>query len=221
VPPARAMRKRTAMTDKKLKTDPPKENTNVVEIVCREGEDSKLASARMLIGPHITNAHIISLFAKGQLGDYLPLAPVVTALTESTKRVNANNMQDVEATLMSQAMTLNIMFGDLSRRAALNMGQYVETSERYMRMAMKAQNQCRMTLETLSNIKNPPVIYAKQANIANGPQQVNNHAHADENKNQPIKILEQGHEQRMDEGTQGQTGSGDSTLATVEAGHGA
>jgi hypothetical protein len=38
----------------------------------------------------------------------------------------------------------------------------------------KAQNQCRMTLETLSTIKNPPVVYAKQANIAHGPQQVNN-----------------------------------------------
>jgi hypothetical protein len=109
----------------------------------------------------------------------------------------------------------------LSHRAALNMGQYVETSERYMRMAMKAQNQCRMTLETLSNIKNPPVIYAKQANIANGPQQVNNHAHASENKNQPNKILEQGHDERMDGGTQSQSSDSHSKLETVDAGHGA
>jgi hypothetical protein len=44
-----------------------------------------------------------------------------------------------------------------------------------MRMAMRAQNQCRMTLETLATIKNPPVVYAKQANINNGgQQQVNN-----------------------------------------------
>lgn len=34
----------------------------------------------------------------------------------------------------------------------------------------KAQSQCRATLETLAAIKNPPVIYAKQANISNGPQ---------------------------------------------------
>ena len=40
-----------------------------------------------------------------------------------------------------------------------------------MRMAMKAQNQCRMTLETLATIKNPPVVFAKQANINNGGQQ--------------------------------------------------
>jgi hypothetical protein len=35
-------------------------------------------------------------------------------------------------------------------------------------MAMKAQNQRRMTLETLATIKNPPVLIARQANINNG-----------------------------------------------------
>ena len=32
------------------------------------------------------------------------------------------------------------------------------------------------TLETLANIKNPPTVIARQANIAHGPQQVNNGA---------------------------------------------
>jgi hypothetical protein len=43
-----------------------------------------------------------------------------------------------------------------------------------MRLALRAQNQCRATLETLSAIKNPPVIYAKQVNQSSGPQQINN-----------------------------------------------
>ena len=42
-----------------------------------------------------------------------------------------------------------------------------------MRLSLKAQGQCRATLETLAVIKNPPV-FAHQANIAHGPQQVNN-----------------------------------------------
>jgi hypothetical protein len=209
-----------------LKADSPKDNPNAVKIVCREGEDPQLASARMLIGPHVTNAHITTFFGRKQFGELLPLPAVVTAMTEMTKRVNANNMQDVEDTLMSQATTLNVMFGELSRRSAANMGEHLDASERYLRLALKAQNQCRMTLETLSNIKNPPVIYAKQANIANGPQQVNNGtmplpSRAEENKNPPIKVLEQGHEQRMDAGTQSQASDGNSTLEAVEAGHGA
>lgn len=211
------------MTDEKLKADSPKDNPNAVKIVCREGEDPQLASARMLIGPHVTNAHITTFFGRKQFGELLPLPAVVTAMTEMTKRVNANNMQDVEDTLMSQATTLNIMFGELSRRSAANMGEHLEASERYLRLALKAQNQCRMTLETLSNIKNPPVIYAKQANIANGPQQVNNtlHAHAGENKNQPIKVLEQGHESRMDTGAESTTGAGDSAMEAMATSHGA
>jgi hypothetical protein len=45
-----------------------------------------------------------------------------------------------------------------------------------MRLALKAQGQCRATLETLAAIKNPPVVFAKQRNISHGHQQVNNGA---------------------------------------------
>jgi hypothetical protein len=58
-----------------------------------------------------------------------------------------------------------------------------------------------MTLETLSAIKNPPVVYAKQANIAHGPQQVNNDTSAtrgSKNPNSPNKLLEQSNEIPMD-----------------------
>ena len=119
-------------------------------------------------------------------------------------------------------MVLNIMFGNLVGRTANRLSGEtinVEAVSLFFKMAMKAQNQCRMTLETLANIKNPPVVYAKQANIANGPQQVNNgstpRAHADENKIPPDKLLENGNEQRMDTGTEGQASGGNSELATM------
>lgn len=42
-------------------------------------------------------------------------------------------------------------------------------------MALKAQAQCRATLEALAEIKNPrPVAFVKQANISGEHQQVNN-----------------------------------------------
>jgi hypothetical protein len=206
----------TAPSSRLAKAEP-----NHVTIDCEEGEDVNLATTRLLMGPRLSNAHVATGFAKAQLGRELDLASAVAALDEVTKRVKANDMSDVEATLICQATTLNSMFCELSRRAAANMWQHIEASERYMRMALKAQNQCRMTLETLSNIKNPPVVYAKQANISNGPQQVNNtlHAHTGENQNQPNKVLEQGHEQRMESQTQSQAIDGNSELETVDAGH--
>jgi hypothetical protein len=53
-----------------------------------------------------------------------------------------------------------------------------------MRIALRAQSQCRATLETLAAIKNPPIVYARQANITSGPQQVNNGVPAQAGENQ-------------------------------------
>lgn len=77
--------------------------------------------------------------------------------------------------LAIQAHTLDTMFNELARRSWTNVdGGYIEAGERYMRLALKAQSQCCTTIETLSEMKNPkPVAFVRQANIANGPQQVN------------------------------------------------
>jgi hypothetical protein len=50
--------------------------------------------------------------------------------------------------------------------------QSLEQFQVNLRLAFKAQGQCRSTFETLALMKNPPV-FARNANIANGPQQVN------------------------------------------------
>jgi len=52
----------------------------------------------------------------------------------------------------------------MARRAAMNMNGNIQATETYMRMALKAQSQSRSTLETLSAVKNPPIVFAKQAN---------------------------------------------------------
>jgi len=67
---------------------------------------------------------------------------------------------------------LTAMDCGLANRSALYLGDYLDAAERYMRLALKAQGQCRATLETLAVIKNPP-LFARQANITSSPQQVN------------------------------------------------
>lgn len=88
---------------------------------------------------------------------------------------NAGDTSALEATLTAQSVTLDAMFNELARRSASNMGGgYMQAMEIYMRLALKAQAQCARTIEVLATIKNPPVVFAKQANIAHGHQQVNN-----------------------------------------------
>lgn len=98
--------------------------------------------------------------------------------TRQTVEANAKGgTEQAEALLTSQAIALNSVFLEMSRRAAINMGSHLGAMETYMRLALKAQSQCRITLESLAEIKNRrAVTFVKQANIASGHQQVNNHA---------------------------------------------
>lgn len=69
--------------------------------------------------------------------------------------------------------------------------------------ALRAQAQSRATLETLAAIKNPPAVFAGQANIAHGPQQVNNLRPRSRDDNPgPIEVLEaellEGYGERVD-----------------------
>ena len=75
--------------------------------------------------------------------------------------------------LVAQAHTLDALFNSLTRRA-INSG-YMNNLDRYLKLALRAQSQCRSTWEILMRLKNPPIAgYVGQANIAHGPQLVNN-----------------------------------------------
>jgi hypothetical protein len=103
------------------------------------------------------------------------------------------------------------------------MGEHLGAIETYMRLALKAQSQCRATLETLAAIKNPPsVAFVRQANIAHGAQQVNNEppseaCRARKSENRPNKLLEQTDGERLDARAPKAAIDADSSMATVEA----
>ena len=111
-------------------------------------------------------------------------------MRNATQAVQAGNLSGLEATLTAQAVALNAIFNEMARRAALNMGEYIDATEVYLRLGLKAQAQCRATLQTLFEMKNPqPIAFVKQANIANGPQQVNNGGRAAEPFCAPAHVI--------------------------------
>jgi hypothetical protein len=78
--------------------------------------------------------------------------------------------------LCSQAHTLDVIFNTLAQRAAQNIGTYMGAADTYMRLALKAQSQCRTTIEALQELKYPKAAtFIKQANVGNNVQ-VNNGA---------------------------------------------
>ncbi|MGB5705479.1 MAG: hypothetical protein WBM41_01500 [Arenicellales bacterium] len=95
--------------------------------------------------------------------------------------------------------------------------KYMSNFEAYVRVALRSQSQCRANLETLSTIKNPPVVYVKQANIAPGHQQVNNNldSRTREIENPKNELLEQKDGERLDTRTTDKAIKDDSAMATV------
>jgi hypothetical protein len=133
-------------------------------------ELSRTTMARAMTQPEVRSASIIQRF-----DDNLDINHLAKELRYQSAMVRSGDMSRAESMLIAQAHSLDALFGNLTRRAHGNMeAGYLQATETYLRLALRAQNQCRSTLETLSTIKNPPVVFAKQMNVANGPQQVNN-----------------------------------------------
>lgn len=105
---------------------------------------------------------------------------VIATLKEETEKLRSNDLSRAENTLLSQAQTLDTLFNGYILRAHRCEG--INSMKLLADIALKAQRQCRATLETLALIKNPQP-YVRQQNVAVN-QQVNNAAPAPEGTNE-------------------------------------
>ena len=201
-------------------TKPEKPKRDPATIVIKTNTDSEsefdAVYAKTLIRPSVQAAATIYEYesCKNQGRD---INAFISELSEQVNAVKSGDLNRAEAMLIAQSHTLDEIFNNLARRAHRNMGEHMGAAETYLRLALKAQSQCRATLETLAQIKNPPIVYARQANIANGPQQVNNGtpSQAREIEKSQNELLEAKHGERLDSTTAGTASGTDSQMATV------
>jgi|NGEPerStandDraft_6_1074524.scaffolds.fasta_scaffold31451_2 hypothetical protein len=204
------------MTSKPLSNKAPAAN-GTLNVTAPTDGDVEREVAQAVLRPSVQGAATISRW-KPVSGD-VDIGKLMMQLQEQARLANSGNLARSEAMLIIQAHTLDAIFNNLARRASA--AEYLPQFEAYLRLGLKAQSQCRATLETLSEMKNPkPIAFVQQANIANGPQQVNNAANevpsrAEKAENLQNKLLEQSGGKRLDSVTPGGTVSSDPTLATV------
>jgi len=185
-------------------------------LTATDSEGARRESARYIASPELAAARtMVAAEGAGGMSGLLDVPELVATLREQAKAANNGDLLGVEAMLTNQATALQSLFARLTERAMS--AEYVPQFEAFMRMALRAQSQCRATLETLAAIKNPPIVYARQANIANGPQQVNNGTRAQENPIEQSKVLEVQHGERLDIGASEAAGRINPELATVDA----
>jgi len=187
------------------------------------GEDQAVAFSRAVLQPTLQAAVTIKEYGKPYYGDHLNVDGLIASLEEQTCASSGGDLKRADAMLTTQAHTLDAIFNTLARRA-IN-AKCADNFERFLKLALRAQSQCRATLGTLSAIKNPPAVgHVHQANIAHGPQQVINAsaapgdtpcAGAGENQNLKNELLEQIDGERLDTGTTCTPGRTDPAMATV------
>lgn len=152
--------------------------------------------------------------------DQMELSDVLIEMRKAGDEAVKGDLGRVERMLMNQALTLDTIFNNLALRATRQ--EYIKNMDTYLRLALKAQSQARATAETLSIVKNP-MPYIKQANIAQGHQQVNNgipahSGHAGNSSFEQSKLLESKNEQfieRLDAGAPIETVASNQAMATV------
>lgn len=214
------------MTTKKAskqQPQPPREDPKALRVQQQEAESKADTMAHTSLRPTVQAALTLMDYNKS-FGE-MSINVLVDDLGRQCKLANDGDLNRAEAILTAQAHTLDAIFNNLARRASLNMGEYLDAAETYLRVALKAQSQCRATLETLALLKNPPnVVFVQQANIAHGPQQVNNGtaqsgeaSRARETENQQSKLLEGQHGERLDTRTARATGGTNPPLETMGA----
>ena len=184
-----------------------KKRKHIEEVAVREEN----ITAEILTKPEVQAAITIQ-----QWQNLYEIDALSQTLSSQIDDVNNGNMQRPEAMLLAQAHTLDQLFNTLAQRA--HKRETVTSCEIHLRLAFKAQNQCRSTLETLAAIKNPPIVFAKQANISSGHQQINNGtaSHAGEIKNQQNKLLRDLPNETLDTGRAIETSGINKAMATVE-----
>lgn len=180
-----------------------------------------LDQAQMLNSASLMSAVTSDAFSKSMFPE-LSLPELIKELKSKTEKVQSGDMAAMEAMLVGQASALQTIFVSLARRASNQ--EYLKQYGVYMNLALKAQSQCRATIQALTELKYPKqVAFVKQANIAHGHQQINNgnennkSSRAEENQNQQNELLEvENGSTKMDTTTTQIAGRKDKSMATLE-----
>src|SRR5262249_31080022 len=143
------MSKRASPVRARRPTTPEKRNPNKLQRRLTPGETPMQANAAMAVEGLATNTVAMREWSSQIFGDEgLDLTAAVEAVVLGSERVREGRLGELEMLLASQVIAMNAIFANLASRA--KQATYMDHFDRYMRMALKAQGQCRATVETLA-----------------------------------------------------------------------
>ena len=119
--------------------------------------------AKLITSPELASYRVIGMMLPAKLTDLMDTPTLMAALRDQAAALQGGDLAHAEAMLINQASSLEALFVRLTERAMEQ--TRMPNLEGFMRLALRAQSQCRATLETLAIIKNPPVVYADRKSV--------------------------------------------------------
>lgn len=150
---------------------PEPDKSKLMRVIRRPGVTEDRVLAEHALDPATANAVTALEFSRALYSD-ISLQDCVMVVKDDIESINGGNLDKLEGMLTAQAIALNAMFNNFAHRAIK--ADVMPKLDTYFRLALKAQSQCRSTVEAIAEIKYPKsATFIKQANIAQ-QQQVNN-----------------------------------------------
>jgi hypothetical protein len=143
----------------------------------KKGETGRQVVARAMVGP-FTRHGVLAAQLHDKMTGALPddqkpgMVEFSWEIKGRTEKAVTGDLNLTSELLISQALSLDGIFTELARRSALNMGDHLDASERYMRLALKAQANSRATLEALAKLHQPREQTVRHVHVNEGGQAV-------------------------------------------------
>ncbi|MDG2271667.1 MAG: hypothetical protein P8L39_05155 [Halioglobus sp.] len=192
-----------------------------VSVPIQQQETQSEALSKFFLDPSAMAGVTVTMLMdkQGVLGDDFDINGLVRVLERQVKKtLSADRLEESQRMLAAEAQTLDSLFNSLVRLGINNVSENIDAFESLVKLALRAQSQCRATLEALSEIKNPKLANVLgQANFASGHQQVINQVKAEAREgieSEPNELLGGEKYERMDTRTPREAGT---TYSTVEA----
>lgn len=183
----RSLRDVEGLTQMPKPTQPANESKPVT-VEAQKDETEPQTMARVLIGPYWRHGFVAKAIVEKSAGK-VPGDPQFDdygkAIKAKAEEAAQGDLKLASDMLVAQAHSLDALFTELARRATINMGEYMGATESYGRLALKAQANCRATLEALMKLHLPREQTVKHVHVNQGGQAVvADHFHAGGGENE-------------------------------------
>jgi hypothetical protein len=189
----------------------------VMHHIKEEGVTIEQVATRYMLDPKTLGAMVVD-GNSSSVSDQMDFEYAREVIGLGIEEIKKGDLSKLEEILYSQAVALNMLFANLSRKASIQTN--VDVRSAIANLALKSQNQSRNTIQTLINLKQPSQtsFIKQQTNVAGGHQQINNGvipSSPEKLLNEPIELLEVKHGKRLDRGAKATAKRIDTELETL------